>query len=268
MKGVPSLIESNFELGPKFYGVVLEMLGPSLEDICRLIPDHRFDEEMTLALAIQMLDRYAELHARGIIHNGVKPGNICLAASKGPDPSVLNLIDFGYSFSYIKISNRIRLCRDAEILGNTRFWSVLSFHDFTQSQRDDLESLGYLFSVVYHGSLPWDSDHYDTWRIKMSTPGSTLFRDMDPSFLEYWKDVKALAFGEVPDYNSMKSHFIRCWERRGYANSPGKYDWLALYTRLLEKRGSPPAPTPLDNPLEIPPLSAPGPTSNLSQTVH
>ena len=105
-----------------------------------------------------------------------------------------------------------------------------------QSQRDDLESLGYLLSALFQGSLPWDHKPRptSTWCMKMSTPGSTLFRDMDPSFLEYWKDVRSLAFSEVPDYSSLKSRFVQCWERNGFGGSPGEYDWVALYKRLVD----------------------------------
>ncbi|KAF8809305.1 hypothetical protein BYT27DRAFT_7043660, partial [Phlegmacium glaucopus] len=66
----------------------------------------------------------------------------------------------------------------------------------------------------------------------MTTPGSTLFRGMDASFLEYWKDVRSLAYAEVPDYSSLKSRFVQCWERKGFGNSPGEYDWLTLFNRL------------------------------------
>ena len=105
-----------------------------------------------------------------------------------------------------------------------------------QSQRDDLESLGYLISTLFHGSLPWDTDNCDIWRTKMSTPGSTLFRDMDPSFLEYWKDVRSLAFNEEPDYCSLKSRFVQCWERKEFGGSPGEYDWVTLLISLIDSR--------------------------------
>jgi hypothetical protein len=90
--------------------------------------------------------------------------------------------------------------------------------------------------------------------MKMSTPASTLFRNMDPSFLEYWKDVRSLAFNEVPDYCSLKSRFVQCWERKGFGGSPGEYDWVALYKRLV---GGGQGKTPvvlLDNVPEIPPV--------------
>ena len=153
MKGCPSLIESSITVDskPKIYLLVLEKLGPSLEDLCELMsPNMRFDEQMSLALAIQMvrdfvhklylllliscffdkLDRYADLHARKIIHNGAKPGNICVTAraSNTADAPTLYLIDFGCSF----FCNKTRLDRGEEFSGNKRFWSALSFHAFSK----------------------------------------------------------------------------------------------------------------------------------------
>ena len=153
MKGCPSLIESPVDFSRNIFALVLEKLGPSLEDLCNLMsPNIRFDEKMTLALAIQMvrefflvhklyllliscffdkLDRYADLHARKIIHNGIKPGNICIASlsSSATDASTLNLIDFGFSF----FCDLTPLKRKGEYPGNKRFWSVLSFHAFSKS---------------------------------------------------------------------------------------------------------------------------------------
>ena len=51
MKGYPSLIETPDNR--MIYALVLEKLGPTLEDLCNLMP--RFDEKMTLAIAIQMV---------------------------------------------------------------------------------------------------------------------------------------------------------------------------------------------------------------------
>ena len=150
---------------------------------------------------------------------------------------------------------------------------MLKFQYLAQSQRDDLESLGYLLSAVFHGSLPWDSQSLSCiWRIKMSTPGSTLFRDMDPCFLEYWRDVRSLAFDEVPDYCSLKSHFVQCWERKGFGGLPGEYDWLALFNKLNGGGGE--EKTLLDNAPEVPAVTVvpsvtpPGPPGNTSHSAH
>ena len=72
----------------------------------------------------------------------------------------------------------------------------------------------------------------------MTTPSSELFRGMDSSFLEYWKDVRTLAFTEVPDYCSLKSRFVRCWERKKLGDTPGEYDWLELFNGLSSEGGT------------------------------
>ncbi|KAF8957796.1 kinase-like domain-containing protein [Flammula alnicola] len=248
--GTPSLRASGYDDECEVYALVLEKLGPSLEDFLDMIPARRFDERMVLAVAIQMLDRYASLHSVGVIHNGVKPGNICLSASTQRSTE-LHLIDFGLSyFSDLETDTPLPSAHRADTVGNRQFLSILGHHGITQSQRDDLESLGYLLSFLYHGYLPWDppvgkqvvkrsrtrvlstSPVPQVWRVKMSTPGSVLFRDMDPSFLGFWKDVKSLAFGEKSDYAFLKSRFVECWTRRGFRGSPGEIDWLALFRDL------------------------------------
>ena len=150
---------------------------------------------------------------------------------------------------------------------------ILYNNIIAQSQRDDLESLGYLLSAVFQGSLPWDAKPRAarTWCMKMSTPGSTLFRDMDPSFIEYWKDVRSLAFNEVPDYCSLKSRFVQCWERKGFGGSPGEYDWVALFKRLVGGGEGKTPVVPLEKAPEIAPVFvapsviAPG---NASHSAH
>ena len=85
---------------------------------------------LLISFFFDKLDRYADLHARKIIHNGVKPGNICVAAlaSDKVDASTLHLIDFGCSFFFDKTSLS---CSEA-LSGNKRFWSVLSYHSFSE----------------------------------------------------------------------------------------------------------------------------------------
>ena len=63
MKGCPSLIESTMDSSLSIFALVLEKLGPSLEDLCKLMsPNVRFDEKMILALAIQMVREFFVIH--------------------------------------------------------------------------------------------------------------------------------------------------------------------------------------------------------------
>jgi casein kinase I family protein HRR25 len=58
------------------------------------------------------------------------------------------------------------------------------------------------------------------WRIKIATPAAALFRDMEECFHEFWRDVKALAYAEVPDYNKMKARFAACLEEHEKSAAP------------------------------------------------
>jgi hypothetical protein len=59
---------------------------------------------------------------------------------------------------------------------------------------------------------------------------------MDQAFLHYWKDVKSLAFGEVPDYNHLISQFVKCWEVKGINATPGEFDWVS-HLKGLKRQG-------------------------------
>lgn len=154
------------------------------------------------------------------------------------------------------------------VIGNRRFLSIFGHHGIStethihkvenahldlywsflgQSQRDDLESLAYLTSALFHGSLPWDlpppplkrtrkpqDPAPNIWRVKMSTPATLLFHGMDSVFTDFWKEVKGLAFGEVPDYTGMRERFAVCWQEKGYGNHPGGIDWWEEYNRLQQ----------------------------------
>lgn len=71
----------------------------------------------------------------------------------------------------------------------------------------------------------------------MSTPVSALFVGMDRSFVEFFKDVRALAFAEVPDYDHMKKRFEECWRRKQYGGQPGEVDWWVIYERAKDEHG-------------------------------
>ncbi|CAA7261011.1 unnamed protein product [Cyclocybe aegerita] len=239
---VPSVVASTYDGHCQAYALALEKLGPSLEDLLNLEPNKRLDERTVLAAAIQLLEIYSALHNLNVVHNGVKPANICLAGPEGSSTS-LHLIDFGLSYF---LNQSTPVADRANTVGNRVFLSVFGHHGITQSQRDDLESLGYLFSFLYHGSLPWFDPLRSSrrrraasslpapkiWSIKASTTASVLFQGMHPCFQRYWKDVKCLAFGERPEYSVLKSYFIDAWEEKELGGTPGESNWVARWNGL------------------------------------
>ncbi|KAJ7312898.1 kinase-like domain-containing protein [Mycena albidolilacea] len=227
---VPRVAAAAYDAVCDVHALVLPKLGPTLEDLRALLPNNRFDARMVLVVAIEM----ANIHARGLIHSGIKPGNICIAPRGSADaPSRLYAIDFGFSFA-LDTNSPLPSAHRIDAVGNRRFMSVFAHHGISQSQRDDLESLAYLLSYLFHSQLPWDGpikqngtsrsrsppQQQHVWRLKIATPAAVLFRDMDECFHEFWRDVKALAYAEVPDYDKMRARFADCLAEYNKAASP------------------------------------------------
>ncbi|KAJ7677971.1 kinase-like domain-containing protein [Mycena polygramma] len=234
---VPRVASAVYDPLCDVYALVLPKLGPTLEDLRSLLPNKRFDARMVLMVAIQMIERCRDIHARGLVYSGIKPGNICLAPPGASDaPTMLYAIDFGFSTA-LDLNSSLPSAHRIDAVGNRRFMSVFAHHGISQSQRDDLESLAYLLSYLFHSQLPWDrpsgrssasrsrspgtmQHQPHLWRLKIATPAAVLFRDMDECFHEFWKDVKALAYAEVPDYDKMKTRFAACLKEHDKLATP------------------------------------------------
>lgn len=87
------------------------------------------------------LDRYKDIHSRGIIHNGIKPGNICLPPQDPrTDASQLYVIDFGLSFLLnVADSDFLPSAHRADTVGNRSYLSVLGHHGISMYTSHDPE---------------------------------------------------------------------------------------------------------------------------------
>ncbi|KAJ7735719.1 kinase-like domain-containing protein [Mycena metata] len=249
--GVPATLES------ARYEPLCDKLGPTLEDLMSLLPNRRFDSRMVLTVAIQMTERYRDIHARGVIHSGAKPGNICFAPRGADAPGTLYAIDFGFALA-LADNLPIPSAHRIDSVGNRRFMSVLAHHGISKSQRDDFESLGYLLSYLFHGKLPWDpprptrsrsvrtvveaerkteqliEQHQpQVWRLKIATPASKLFEGMNDCFHEFWRDVRALAYGEAPDYEKLRSRFGEALQQHEKGCAP--CDWWNMWDQFSSR---------------------------------
>lgn len=86
--------------GP-FSVMVIEMLGPSLEDLYNFC-GRKLSMKTVLLLADQLLQRIQTLHERGYIHRDLKPENMLMGLED--NANTLYLIDFGLAKKW-KLSN-------------------------------------------------------------------------------------------------------------------------------------------------------------------
>jgi casein kinase 1 delta/casein kinase I family protein HRR25 len=75
-----------------FYALIIDALGPSLEDLLNYC-DRKFSLKTVLLIADQVISRIQQIHRKGFLHRDIKPDNFLLGV--GNQGSTIYTIDFG-----------------------------------------------------------------------------------------------------------------------------------------------------------------------------
>eukprot|EP00127_Corallochytrium_limacisporum_P005524 Clim_evm41s207 gene=Clim_evmTU41s207 len=218
----------------KYNAMVLDLLGPSLED-CYDMCNRKFTTKTVCMIAIQLLTRFECIHSHHIIYRDVKPENFLTGLkSKGTEKRV-HVIDFGLAKEYIDPRTRehIPYREHKSLTGTARYMSINTHQGKEQSRRDDLEALGHMFCYFQRKSLPWQGLKADTLKeryqkigdTKISTPIEKLCETMPDEFARYLKYARSLGFTEDPDYEYCRGLFRKIMEREGWVQDDN-FDWI------------------------------------------
>ena len=82
---------------------------------------------------------------------------------------------------------------------------------FTQSRRNDSESLADVMCYLLRGDLPWHD--YDYIEQELKAIPEELFNCCLDEFVDYLTHVRRLAFDEKPDYESLRKIFRDLFDR-------------------------------------------------------
>lgn len=113
-----------------------------------------------------------------------------------------------------------------------------------QSRCDDMESLGYMLLYFLKGRLPWHSlkgeSKPETYQLildrKVSISLDELCIDVPKEFKKYMAYVRAMDFGDKPDYSKLRRIFRDLFVRSGFAYDH-VFDWTILkYMEALEQQ--------------------------------
>ena len=216
-----------------YYNVlVMELLGKSLEELKNMLPTKKMSIQCVCKLSYQMLQILEHIHSKSFLHRDVKPDNFIMGI--GPNSKFLYMIDMGFAKTYrdpVTLAHH-PMQKGVGITGTARFASINTLSGYTQSRRDDLESLGYVIVYIATGTLPWvniQSDNKDELydkilELKMKTTLESLCMGLPPQFQEYMRYIRGMNYEQEPNYNYLRSLFMIVLKNNG-KNFDFSYDW-------------------------------------------
>ena len=226
LKGIPQIPSFYFYEFVKGKNIMAESLyGPSLKRFYKF-DKNIFEPILVSIIGVQIMEILGNIHKRGIIHNDLKPHNICWGKFKNScfkETENFFLIDFGYSRKIfepsdnndkkVKISNIFHYHysnkHENKLSGTPDFMAISISEGLMPNRATDIEELIYTLIYLLKKGLPWENvkskNHIEkckkTCEMKKNFDLNELFHGIPDELLYIYKNALKLNFDEEPDYN-------------------------------------------------------------------
>lgn len=222
------------QLFPKLYSfgetseyrfIVMELLGPSLTSVRKIVKDARFTQYTVTSVAIGMLRCIEEFHKRGFVHRDIKPSNFLFRSMTGGELSI-SLIDFGLARRFIDKETETPIIPRTYtgFTGTNSFASVHAHEGMELSRSDDI--ISWIYSVVdmADGKLPWTGsrDRDQIYRFKKSFQPDQLCKSLPHQFAQIYKIALSMTYYDIPNYSM---YFNLLNDAMIKIGKEGHYDW-------------------------------------------
>ena len=221
IKGVPSFYYYEYYKGQNIIAETL--LGFNLGSI-RKSTNFEFDWIFIPLLGINLVKILKDIHSKGVIHNDIKPSNICWGKFSNGNITDLDqfyIVDFGYSKIYSNLlftkekNNSLKNLKYATLniitdsyTGTPKFMAIDKSKGLHPSRKTDLEEMIYTLLYLRFKTLPWEKiktkNHTEKCKkmslIKEKILENGYFDDINPEIKYVYKNIRKLELNEEPDY--------------------------------------------------------------------
>ncbi|KAH0786252.1 CK1 family protein kinase [Histomonas meleagridis] len=216
--------------------LVMELLGPSITDVRKVLIGERYSISSTLRLGIEMLRAIRGFHSLGFLHRDFKPSQVLIRASRAYP---IALIDFGLSRRYLdqNTQNYIEPRVQPGFVGTGKYASLNAHKGKELGRRDDLFCWFYSLVEIGCGKLPWPSVRNKTqiYEIKKDVDIVKYCNDnqLPPQFGTIYNIIQSYKLRDEPDYDLIISYLVDAMKKTN-SKWTDKYEWENLPPKLLK----------------------------------
>ena len=235
LSGVSRLFPDLIKMGSteKYHYITMEMLGPSLSQFKRILPNRHYSVPTSIRISKIMLSAIQVMHEKGYIHRDIKPGNFLI---RGDDAYPIVLIDFGLSKKYVnEDGSLIPDSGNRGFAGTSRYATVKALQSTDLSRRDDLMSWFYSVLELVDGKLPWDgvTDKKKAEQIKQNITTVQLCSSLPEEYRLIYEYLQTLQYETTPDYKKIFQWINAATIKEHCEDYP--YEWLTMPKDQIRK---------------------------------